>query len=97
MLRASEPTLVVEVRDTGVGIPHDLQATIFDEFLQAPDPKSKRRRRVGAGLGLAIARNLVELHEGRIVLWSEPGTGSVFTVRLPVTGPIGADAGGATS
>jgi len=96
VLRASEPTLVVEVRDTGVGIPEDVQATIFDEFLQAPEPKGKGRRRVGAGLGLAIVRGLVELHEGRIVLWSEPGEGTVFTVRLPVAGPIGADARGAS-
>jgi len=93
VVRASEPTVVVEVRDTGVGIPEDLQPTIFDEFLQAPEPRSKRRRRVGAGLGLAIARNLVELHEGRIALWSEPGEGAVFTVRLPVAGPGAAGEG----
>jgi signal transduction histidine kinase len=95
VVRESEPTVVVEVRDTGVGIPDDQQATIFDEFLQVPETKGKRERRIGAGLGLAIARNLVELHEGRIVLWSEPGEGSVFTVRLPVAGPIGADPGAA--
>lgn len=93
LVRESEPTIVVEVRDTGVGISGDLQGTIFDEFLQAPEAQGKRQRRVGAGLGLAIARNFVELHEGRIVLWSEPGEGSVFTVRLPVSGPIGADSG----
>ncbi|MBO6940836.1 MAG: hypothetical protein JJ863_38025 [Deltaproteobacteria bacterium] len=97
VVRASEPTIVVEVRDTGVGIPEDVQATIFDEFLQAPEPNGKRRRRVGAGLGLAIARGLVELHEGRIVLWSEPGEGTVFTVRLPVAGPMGAESRGPSS
>ena len=93
-VRASQATLVVEVRDTGVGIAPEAQETIFDEFLQAPGPRGRGRRRVGAGLGLAIARRLVELHEGRIVLWSEPGEGSVFTVRLPISGPIGAESRG---
>ena len=94
IVRESAATLAVEVRDTGVGIPHGAQDTIFDEFLQAPGQFGAGRRRAGAGLGLAIVRRLVELHEGRIVLWSEPGEGSAFTVRLPLEGPIGADTRG---
>ncbi|MAQ14821.1 MAG: hypothetical protein CMN30_08500 [Sandaracinus sp.] len=91
VVRVSDTTLTVEVRDTGMGIPESAQETIFDEFLQAPGRFGKGRRQVGAGLGLAIVRRLVELHEGRIMLWSEEGQGSIFTVRLPVSGPIGAD------
>jgi signal transduction histidine kinase/ActR/RegA family two-component response regulator len=73
--------LVLEVRDTGPGIPDDALARIFDPFEQAD--ASIARRYGGTGLGLAITRNLAELMGGTIDVSSRAGLGSTFRVRLP--------------
>jgi signal transduction histidine kinase/CheY-like chemotaxis protein len=73
--------LVLEVRDTGPGIPDDALARIFDPFEQAD--ASIARRYGGTGLGLAITRNLTELMGGTIEVSSRAGLGSTFLVRLP--------------
>ena len=72
--------LQVSVRDTGIGIPPDRLALIFDAFAQA-DP-STTRKHGGTGLGLAITKQLIELMGGRISATSRPGKGSVFTFNL---------------
>jgi signal transduction histidine kinase len=74
--------LVVEVRDTGVGIAMQDIGRVFEPFVQADGGLSKRHH--GTGLGLAITRKLVELHGGSIGVKSVLGEGSVFTVRFPV-------------
>lgn len=72
----------LRVTDSGIGIPAGLHDKIFDRFFQVD--ASMTRRFGGAGLGLALAREIVSLHEGTIHVDSEPGRGSTFTVRLPV-------------
>jgi signal transduction histidine kinase len=73
---------LVEVEDTGPGIPAEEVPHLFDRFWQA----SAADRR-GVGLGLSIARGIVEAHSGRIWVDSEPGRGSVFCFVLPLTDP----------
>ncbi len=71
----------ITVTDTGVGIPADLQATIFDEFFQVAN--SERDSSKGFGLGLSIARRLAAQIGGELAVESEVGRGSRFTLHLP--------------
>jgi two-component system sensor histidine kinase ChiS len=71
------------VRDTGCGIAPELQRTVFEPFVQGFAHET--RQHGGFGLGLAIAKRLEAMLGGRIVLESEPGKGSTFTVLLPAT------------
>lgn len=73
----------ISVKDTGVGIPAEKLNTIFESFSQADE--SVTRRYGGTGLGLTIARQLVELQDGRIEVESQEHVGSTFTVRIPYT------------
>lgn len=82
-LTVSEKEALVEVQDDGIGIPPDKLSRIFDQFYQVEDHMT--RRYGGLGLGLAIAKVIVDLHEGRI--WAESegkGKGSTFKVALPL-------------
>jgi two-component system OmpR family sensor kinase len=78
--------LVVEVTDSGPGIPPEQLGRIFERFARA-DP-GRGRRTGGTGLGLAIARAIVEAHGGTISAESEPGAGATFRVRLPGLRPL---------
>lgn len=73
-------TLTFSVQDTGIGIPPERQAAIFERFTQAD--MSTTRRYGGTGLGLAISAHLVELMGGKISLISEPNRGSLFSFNL---------------
>ncbi len=78
------------VRDTGIGIPVDRQANIFQSFYQID--ASNNRRHGGAGLGLAISKRLVEFMGGRIWVESEPGSGATFHFQIPLWPVAGAPA-----
>jgi DNA-binding response OmpR family regulator/nitrogen-specific signal transduction histidine kinase len=73
----------IEVSDTGRGIPEDQLDQIFQRFYQVST--SDKQKEAGTGIGLALTKELVELHRGKISVESEPGRGSSFTVKLPVS------------
>lgn len=75
--------LMISVSDTGAGIPADVLPHVFERFYRG-DPSRTGGLDHGAGLGLAIAHEIVIAHHGTITAQSEPGRGSIFTVRLPV-------------
>jgi signal transduction histidine kinase len=86
--RHADASVMITVKDTGIGIPEDKLETIFQEFTQVDT--SSTRKAGGTGLGLPISRRLVEMHGGR--LWAEstgvPGEGSTFYVELPLEARI---------
>lgn len=74
--------IIVSIRDQGVGIPKEMQDKIFDRFYRAD--KARTRKLGGAGLGLAITRELVEAHFGKIWVRSTEGEGTTFYFTLPL-------------
>lgn len=78
------------VADTGIGIPAERLAEVFEKFAQLESAKD--RRFGGTGLGLALSRELAELMGGELAAESAPGVGSVFRLRLPVTPAVAPDA-----
>jgi signal transduction histidine kinase len=76
--RADEGVIVVEIQDTGNGIPPEIADRVFEHFF------TTKPVGVGTGQGLALAYTLIhDRHEGTIAFTSEPGVGTTFTVRLP--------------
>jgi adenylate cyclase len=75
----------LSVSDSGIGMTAEQQAKLFEEFAQAD--ASTAQRFGGTGLGLAITRKLARMMDGDVTVKSEPGKGSVFTVRLPGGAP----------
>ncbi len=83
---AEGETLVLTVRDTGIGIPLDAQAAVFEEFVQgARSCSSSGASSTGTGLGLPITRQLASAMGGTLGLDSTPGVGTTMTLRLPVS------------
>ncbi len=78
--RAEDDLVVITVSDTGMGIPPPDQPYIFDKFYRA---SNSRLDYSGAGLGLSIVKSILDNHDGRIWLDSQPGQGTTFTVVLP--------------
>ena len=79
-LKRDDHHALIQVQDTGIGIPSQEQARIFDRFYRVNSDRS--RHTGGSGLGLAIAQAIVQAHQSTIQVHSETGKGSVFTVRL---------------
>ncbi|BAZ47707.1 multi-sensor signal transduction histidine kinase [Nostoc sp. NIES-4103] len=80
-LWVEDDTAIFQVEDTGIGIPEEQLPLLFEKFQQLDTPY--RRRYEGTGLGLALTKQLVELHRGRIEVESTVGIGSLFTVWIP--------------
>jgi len=73
--------LIIEVQDSGIGISKENQARLFQPYYRV---ESDRQRYPGLGLGLALAKQIVELHGGKIWVESELGKGSTFAISLPL-------------
>jgi signal transduction histidine kinase len=96
-LAAGDAEVVLDVRDTGLGIPQRDLPRIFERFYRID--RARSRETGGTGLGLSIVRHVVENHGGRISVESELGVGTRFEVRLPaaqepVAAPSRVDASG---
>jgi len=81
-LRPSGQGVTLEVRDTGVGIPVDQLPHLFERFHRVPNARSRTHE--GTGIGLALVRELARIHGGRIEVESHEGSGTCFTVWLPL-------------
>ncbi len=81
-LSASEDAVTIRVRDHGLGIPREQREKIFERFYRAADPR--QRAIPGLGMGLYIVAEIIKRHGGTIVVDSEVGKGSTFTVTLPL-------------
>ncbi len=77
--RREKSGIAISVQDTGLGIPEEEQATVFERF----ELRGRGSRHRGAGLGLSLVKSIVQLHKGRIDLRSTPGAGTTVTVFLP--------------
>jgi signal transduction histidine kinase len=80
-LNKEPDSLLIFVKDTGIGIPPEFHKSIFDQFQQAD--KSNSRKYGGNGLGLAISKYFIELMGGKIWVESEVGKGSTFYIQIP--------------
>jgi two-component system phosphate regulon sensor histidine kinase PhoR len=74
--------LLVEVKDTGIGIPEDQQTRIFERFYVVD--KSRSKKVGGTGLGLSIVKHIAQLHDAELSVTSSPGEGTTFSIRFPL-------------
>ena len=74
-------SILIEIADTGIGIPRNELPRIFEEFYRASNAKEVEKD--GTGLGLSIAKQVIEMHNGKIWVESEEGKGSKFSIELP--------------
>lgn len=76
-----DDTVLISVKDSGIGIPEDKQKIVFDRFRQVD--KSLTRNNEGSGIGLSLVKSLVEMHDGKISVKSQYGIGTEFIIELP--------------
>ncbi len=76
------PSIQVDIADTGIGMPKEAQAKLFQEFYRVDNEINAQVK--GTGLGLAMVKHIIEAHQGKIWVDSEPGKGSTFSFTLPL-------------
>jgi two-component system NtrC family sensor kinase len=74
-----EQELLLEIRDNGIGMSPEVRRRLFEPFFSTKDVAH------GTGLGLAIAHGIIRRHHGRILVESQPGVGTKFSIYLPIT------------
>jgi two-component system sensor histidine kinase SenX3 len=79
--RRRDDVIEIAVTDRGIGIPRKDQERVFERFFRSD--KARSRSTGGSGLGLAIVKHVAANHDGSVALWSQPGTGSTFTLSIP--------------
>jgi two-component system sensor histidine kinase SenX3 len=84
-VRSDGQLVEIAVADQGIGIPADEQDRVFERFYRV-DP-ARSRQTGGTGLGLSIVKHVAANHGGDVTVWSQPGQGSTFTLRLPAATP----------
>ena len=89
--RRRDGSIEIAVTDRGIGIAREHQERVFERFFRAD--KARSRATGGTGLGLAIVKHIAANHNGTIRLWSQPGTGSTFTLSIPAYGDTDGEAG----
>jgi signal transduction histidine kinase len=82
-IERKDNNVVIQIIDTGIGIPRDMQSRIFDRYSQVSSELTAEFE--GSGIGLSIVKSFVELHNGSIEVQSEENRGSEFTIILPLT------------
>ena len=88
-VKADGDVVEIAVTDQGIGISEADRERVFERFYRADEARS--RRTGGTGLGLSIVKHATQRHGGEVRLWSRPGRGSTFTIRLPITAAPDAD------
>ena len=89
-VRTDDDYVAITVSDNGIGIPGDQLERIFERFYRVDYARS--RANGGSGLGLAIVKHIAAIHHGDVTVWSQPGRGSTFTMRLPTHQPAESEA-----
>jgi signal transduction histidine kinase len=74
--------VIFTVKDTGIGVPADQQASLFNKFFRATN--ARQQRPDGTGVGLFLAKKVIDAHNGTIIFESKEGKGSTFGFRLPL-------------
>ncbi|MBN2356854.1 HAMP domain-containing protein [candidate division KSB1 bacterium] len=82
VVKENESEVIVEVHDQGYGIPAEAMGKLFEKFFRVTENEAVRAN-TGSGLGLALVKQIVDLHGGKIIVESELGSGSIFSVYLP--------------
>jgi signal transduction histidine kinase/ligand-binding sensor domain-containing protein/DNA-binding response OmpR family regulator len=85
-IKKDDHSIIIQVEDSGVGIPKEYQDKIFERFFEVvANNKSNNNYNKGTGIGLSIAKNIVDLHKGELIVrTNEKNKGSIFTVKLPL-------------
>ena len=95
MVERADGVVEIAVTDQGPGIPDAERDRVFERFFRLDTARS--RDTGGTGLGLSIVKHIVQNHGGDVRVWSQPGRGSTFTIRLPEMAATGSTTEGAAS